>query len=41
MYAEGYGINKELTMAKRLVKEGFDAGEQSCEKLRKAYDLAY
>lgn len=33
MYAAGLGIRTDLTTAKRLAGEGFDAGEQYCEKV--------
>ena len=40
LYAEGLGITKDLSTAKRLAKEGVDAGEQDCEKVWKKYNLA-
>ena len=40
MYAEGSGIKKDLTTAKRLAKEGLDAGEQYCWVVWNKYSLA-
>ena len=40
MYAAGLGINKDIPTAKKLAKEGYDAGEQYCETVWKKYDLA-
>ncbi len=40
MYAEGLGITKDLSMAKRHAKDGVDAGEHHCEKVWKKYNLA-
>ncbi len=40
MYAKGSGIKKDLVTAKRLAKEGFEAGVQYCEEVWKEYNLA-
>ena len=40
IYAAGLGIKKDIKTAKRLAKEGLDAGEQYCKAVRKKYNLA-
>jgi len=41
MYAAGVEIKQDLSTAKRLAKEGFDAGEKYCELVWDKYNLAH
>ncbi len=40
MYAAGVEIKQDLPTAKRLAKQGFDAGEKYCEVVWDKYNLA-
>lgn len=40
LYAAGKGVSKNYSEAKRLAKEGFEAGEEYCNKVWTKYNLA-